>query len=74
MPQRRCDPANTVRELAKVARGELAIFQEIEQKGIHVRAHRFHGIECEGISIALISVEHTQRRIAAMCEQREARF
>ena len=44
MRQRRCDPANTVRELAKVSRSELAIFQEIEQKSIHVRAHRLHGI------------------------------
>ena len=31
--QRRGDTANTVRELAKVASGELAILQEIEQKG-----------------------------------------
>jgi hypothetical protein len=28
--QRRSDPANAVRELAKIARGKLAILQEIE--------------------------------------------
>jgi hypothetical protein len=40
MRQRRGDPANAIRQLAEVASGELAIFQEIEQEGIHVRAHR----------------------------------
>ncbi len=55
--QRRGDPTNAVRKLAEVARGELAIFQEIEQERIHLGAHRLHGIERERIAIALIRVQ-----------------
>jgi hypothetical protein len=40
MRHRRGDPANAVRKLAKVSRGKLAIFQEVQEKRIHVRAHR----------------------------------
>ena len=74
MRQRCGDPANAVREFAEVASGELAIFQQIEQKSIHVRAHRFQGIQCQRIAVPLIGVEHAQRRIESLREQCEACF
>ena len=61
--QRRCDPANTVRKLAEIACSELAIFQEVEQKRIHFRAHRLHRVECERIAVALIRMENAKRWI-----------
>ena len=66
--QRRRDPANAVRKLAKIASREFAIFQEVEEKRIHVRAHRLHGIERERIAVPLIGMQNTHRGIAALCE------
>jgi len=82
MRQRKCefvrqwrrDAGHAIWELTEIARGEGAILQEIEQKGVHVRAHRLHGIERERIPIALICAEYAHRGIAAMCEQCEARL
>ncbi len=51
------DPADAVRQLAEIASRERPILQEIEQKRVHVRAYRLHGVECEGIAIALIGVQ-----------------
>ncbi len=68
----RCgDPANAVGKLAKIARGKLAILQKVEQKGIYVRTHRLHGIQCERIAVPLIGMENAQRRVQPLREQCE---
>lgn len=43
--QRRPHAANLVRKFHEIARGEGAVFQEVEHECIDARAHRFHCVE-----------------------------
>jgi hypothetical protein len=56
--QRRAYAANAVGKLNKVARGQNALFQEIENKSVDRRAYRLHCVERERVAIALIGVEN----------------
>jgi hypothetical protein len=58
--QWRCNPADSVREFAKISRRKGSILQQIEEKGVCVASHGFHRIERERIPIALVRVEHAQ--------------
>jgi hypothetical protein len=73
--RQRCREATSaVRQFTKVASREHPIFQQIEQKCIHVGSHRLHGIECERIAVPLICVKAAHLWIAAGREQCEPRF
>jgi hypothetical protein len=43
--QWRRDPAHTIWEFAKVSRGEDSIFQQVKEKRVDLRAHRFNYIQ-----------------------------
>jgi hypothetical protein len=67
-------PRIVVWELAEVASRKRPILEQIEQERIHLRAYRFHGVECEGVAVPLIRVQAAHLRIAAVCEQLEPCF
>lgn len=72
--QWRSDPAHAIWKFAKISRREDPIFQQIQEKGVHVTPHGFHCVERERIPITLVGMQHAERRTHAEIEQCEPRF
>lgn len=56
------------------SRGQNPHFQRVENERIDRRAYRFHRVERERVSIALVGVEHAERQVETNCEERGGRF